>query len=763
VTEACPDGASPRPNPFAFPSETAFRFALLIAAVLGATLYVWDWIWTAAGANTTKVAAAATGCSQRFDEARLFAGADPLALRNASADFRNCVQRTYADAAVWMLGGVGLTLVVAALLTVAWPLIKKRRANFRPLVAADAPDVLATLGELSREAGLRREPRWVWNPIRTGATGLAYGYPGRYSVGLTGGLVVLHSTDRDAFRAILRHELAHIRNRDVAITYATLALWYAFLLASVLPFAVTLLDEGGFALSITWRLAALAVLVYVTRNAVLRSREIYADVRASVADGRSGALARVVCSLTVQQGRLPGRLFALHPAPEQRVAALGDTRALFSIGWIAAFAAGVAATINFDSVHMLVGWYVDDPLDVAMLAALVFAPLVVGVVGLALWRDRFAALASGTRAESIWPLGAALVAGLLVGPELSLASAIPGQGRGLLADLLHGQGLLWVVTLAGLALLLLAWIADTASVWLRVHAARRSPSSWTFALLVAAGVLTIVLGTFYSLHEFSEGIDFSRLLTGEEHRQVAAVTFAGPTWLWQLVMDPQTLVVIERPLIPVAIVLLWAVPLGTVLVRRRRTGDAPWAFLDPGGRLDPDRPDVRLVRPVVIGVLGGLACLVAYALHRGCIHTFVALDTRNRDEFLLTFFFWQIVIALVAQFVAAGVAVGFARDRVPLAEGLCAATVTGTIAAFGIVAGPVAGGCLDPLSIRPGPCAWDVSRDFTWDVWRQVISEGAVAAVFAGVAVLAVEALMRSVRSHRLAAPGPTGPAKASP
>jgi hypothetical protein len=104
-----------------------------------------------------------------------------------------------------------------------------------------------------------------------------------------------------------------------------------------------------------------------------------------------------------------------------------------------------------------------------------------------------------------------------------------------------------------------------------------------------------------------------------------------------------------------------------------------------------------------------------------------------------------------------------ARDRSRVAEGLCAATVTGTIATFGLVSGPVAGGCVDPLSIRPGPCSWDVSGDFTWDVWRQTISEGAVAAVLAGFVVLAADRLARAAGLRRLATSTPTGPAKASP
>ena len=39
----------PRLNPFAFPSDTTFRFVLLVGAVLGTTLYVWNWIYFAVG------------------------------------------------------------------------------------------------------------------------------------------------------------------------------------------------------------------------------------------------------------------------------------------------------------------------------------------------------------------------------------------------------------------------------------------------------------------------------------------------------------------------------------------------------------------------------------------------------------------------------------------------------------------------------------------------------------------------------------------
>jgi hypothetical protein len=224
------------------------------------------------------------------------------------------------------------------------------------------------------------------------------------------------------------------------------------------------------------------------------------------------------------------------------------------------------------------------------------------------------------------------------------------------------------------------------------------------------------------------------------------------------VLDPQTQLILERPFVPLAVVALWAFPLAAVLVRRRRTGEAPWAFLDPGGRIDAERPRVSLLRPLAIGAAVGAACLVAYAVHRAALHASVEPATRGRDEFLLGFFFWQLVLALGAQALAGGVATALARDAVRLAEGLCAATVAGTIAVFGVVAGPFAGGCVDPLSLNPGPCEWTVSAGFTWDVWRQAIAQGAVVAVGAGLVVLAAHALLRARKpADELSAAGASG------
>ena len=58
-----------RLNPFVFPSDTTFRFALLVVAVLGANLYVWNWLWHALGSDGQAVAAGYEFCVRTYGTA----------------------------------------------------------------------------------------------------------------------------------------------------------------------------------------------------------------------------------------------------------------------------------------------------------------------------------------------------------------------------------------------------------------------------------------------------------------------------------------------------------------------------------------------------------------------------------------------------------------------------------------------------------------------------------------------------------------------
>ena len=731
----------PRLNPFAFPADTTFRFVLLIVAVLGSTLYIWDWIYFAVGDNGARYKERAAACLDQSP-----AGASDLGdFTRGSQTFRACVQALDRPSAWWMLAGALAVLVVAIVLTLFIPSWKRRRMKLRPLTKADAPAVVATVHELANEAGLSEPPTLVWDPLDPSPTGLAFGHVGQYTVAVTGGLVVRATTDPDAFRAVLLHELAHIRNRDVDLTYFTLSLWYGFLLAAILPFTLTLFDESADSFfAVGWRVTALAALVYLTRNAVLRSREVYADVRASATPGVSDALGRLLAALPRPRTTSLGRILRVHPDPAVRAAAIADTRPLFRLDLLTAFGAGVSATIAYESAVTFVSSFVTNVEDMRLVAALAFAPAVIGVVGIAVWRASFSTLAEGRRPPPTWPLALSLTAGLMLGPELALVRFANASDDTLLGELLWGRGVLWAAGLTVAVVLVLAWVRTGADAWLRAGAGRRPQLSAIVSLLAAAGVLTVVLGLFYLTRDTRPVIGVSRLATDLQHQQIAQVTWGMPDWIYQLVMNPQIIWTVQRGELMLVLLLVLLVPLAAAFFRRlpARDDEERWAFLDPGGTLSIPPLARHLLRPLLVGLAAGGAFLIAELVLRAGLHYWMDADTRARDELILAFFAWQVVLALIAQGAAGAIATAISGHRARVVDGLGAAFVTGSIAVVGIMGGPTAGGCVDPVSINPGPCSWDIPASFFWNTYRQVLVEGAIVALAAGLVTLGVLALV---------------------
>jgi Zn-dependent protease with chaperone function len=728
VSTATASERRPRLNPFAFPSDTAFRFGLLVAAVIGANLYVWQWI----GSTTRRdEALAGAGACLQLSPARATSSAQFAAATDA---FGSCVAHLYRYQVWWMLGGTAALLAVAAAILLCAPLWITRRRKLRPLTSADVPAAVAAVAELAREQGLE-PPRLLWNPLDASAGGLAFGRPGRYSIAVGAGLVVQQATDPPAFAAVVRHELAHIRNRDVGITYFTLAVWYAFLLVAVLPFVFTLLDDGRTLTGVVWRLAVLALLVYLTRNAVLRSREVYADLRASVPDGPGGALRRVLGGLPRPQPSVLGKLRSVHPDPARRLAALEDTRPLFPLGAAVAFAAGLTATIAFESVVQLLSSFVDDPFDLHLLAGLVFVPLAAGVVGIAIWREAFAAHADGRDPASPWADALALAAGFLVGPELAL-DRIATADSTLLRELGSAGGLLWAAVLVTGLVLLVAWIRTSASWWLRALGGRRPLAAQTAGLLVGGAALSSFTAVFSTVRELRPSLAFSRAASSFEHQQVDAQVWALPEHVWQFVMDGELLVIAHKPYFVPVLALLVLFPFAAVLARRGPL-EAPWAFLDPGGRLETPPLMLRPLLPLGLGAAAGLAFLAAAVVLRFGVHYGAGAETRATDAAVLSFYVTTVALALAVQLVAG--AAGAVRGG--LVGALGAAFVAGCFGWLGIVGGPAVGGCIDPLSLNPGPCAWTVPASVSWAVFKQVIAEGAILGLAGGLAVVGAQAL----------------------
>ncbi|MFE0253389.1 M56 family metallopeptidase [Streptomyces sp. NPDC059010] len=164
------------------------------------------------------------------------------------------------------------------------------------------------LSALADRAEVSREPRFVVD-MRPGkaSTAVAFGRAGRYVVVLPAALLKERTLHPGNFEAVVLHELAHIRNRDVDITYLTVTLWRAYCVLVLLPYAVlqswlvfqqTVLDRDHlfWADATPWLgevlfAAFLVAQVQLSRADVLRSRELCADLDA-VASGADTAVWR---------------------------------------------------------------------------------------------------------------------------------------------------------------------------------------------------------------------------------------------------------------------------------------------------------------------------------------------------------------------------------------------------------------------------------------------------------------------------------------
>src|SRR5262249_20877662 len=140
---------------------------------------------------------------------------------------------------------------------------------------------------------------------------------GRRYVRLNAGLTACHTTDPALFRAVVLHELAHLRNRDVDQAYLARAIWWSFLALALAPMVLVTVHPRLLATPTRWRLVdfwtkstlrtglallVLTALVYLTRTAILRTREVYADARVSIWEGPGTALREVVSALTPPKG-----------------------------------------------------------------------------------------------------------------------------------------------------------------------------------------------------------------------------------------------------------------------------------------------------------------------------------------------------------------------------------------------------------------------------------------------------------------------------
>jgi Zn-dependent protease with chaperone function len=696
---------SPRLNPFAFPSDTDFRFVVLVAAILGSCLYMYNWLFNVVPGSSRALVETAARCQAVGPRAQNAGAAiqDLLGLNvtqtpqqaafvAASNAYASCIAPYNQALALWMLGGVALVWALGFAIYWVIPTWKIKRGNLVPLPMEDVPEVGTYLQELSAEAELRKPPTFLWNPLNQAPSGVAFGRLGRYYVALTGGLVRTFYTDRERFRGIMLHELAHLRNGDVDKTYLSVAVTLAFVVAAVTPFALVLARaDSDTALQLLWRVAVLIGLVAFSFCAVLRSRETYADVRASSWGASANGLRQVLKELPSAHAGGWQRWLRLHPEPRDRIAHLESTDSLFGLQFWEAFAAGLAVAIAAPNVQNLIQvgtTRVQQATLGPLVAGLIFGPLLVGIVGLQVWRATFAARARGRPTPRVGVVALGVAAGLALGQPLSLRAAIgttdqPNDVMSFVFNLLWGG-----LALIGLALFF-RWLMGAASTWLEVSFESRSPQpSYVLGLTVASGVLAAWLAVLFFLRDFAEIVPLGP----------ASLASLGIAVLLVLGVPLVTWWILPGAVTFAAVISVWALPLGAWLRSRASTPRrASWAFLDRPASIAGAGPGgVSLRGPLRTGLVAAVVFVILLIVLRFGARLIVSEATRDSDQFKVGFYvLWLLLATLVEAGVAATVA--WRATQLAAVQGLFAASVAGFAMAMGILTvNLVFGGTLGP-------------------------------------------------------------------
>ncbi len=725
----------PRLNPFAFRSDTDSRFVLLIISVLGSSLVFFNALAVTLPFLHQQVVVW-YHCALEFQRVRPANYTDHYAYINAleaaNTTYERCSSSFLFMLSALSFGGVALVLAVAAGIYWSFPIWKLRRGKLVPLSREDAPEVVDYLSNLCREVGLTSHPRFVWNPLNLTSGALAFGRLRRYYVALSGGLVTQFYTDQPAFRAIVLHELAHLRNADVDKTYFTVAIWWAFVAVALVPFVVIGLFQSSLAVTfdLGLRVLPLTVLVYLTRNAVLRAREYYADVRASTWNG-SGALSRVLKALPHSRQGWQATV-SVHPDPDERCQVLDETQRLFRLNFWEAFGVGVAVTIAFSNIQTLAGLIGSltgiQPIDYLTLEllvpAIIFAPIIVGVLGLNTWRATFAKIARDEAPDAAGLLGLSLGFGLILGRFLLLSpQSLPGLTD--LATLIYD--LPWNVLLLIGLFFFFRWIAAGASVWLEIAAARRSPRLiYTSGLIIASVVLIIGLEHLFSYRDLSS-LDLSQGISSVSNPFTDSIEY-----FWLVTLGQLTTLL--------ALMCLWVFPLAASFWRRRmaRAATSSWAFLDSPSQYaglplqEPLRPRLALM----IGLVGGLLYCILLLLIQIWRHSNLSAAITNTDQFIQWFTYGRFVGGAILQAIIAAIVAVWVR-RLGVLYGLFAAFVAGCVMTAGVCGSVLLYG-------------QTIDFFFVWNVLGWIVNGGAILALLTAPVVSALAGWIRRLQHETL-------------
>ena len=670
--------AGTRGSVFALPARTSFRFALLIAAVVASSFFVYEAIYLA----TPRGAALISLMRRCYAQALAHRPSGMTAIASMASAYHQanvCYSGAERTEAWWGLLGIGVLIAAAGAIFVAQPWWYRRRMHLSELTGPGAAELITRLEWVRQRAGMGAVV-WLLQPLNAHLSAFAFGRPRRRFVAVSGGAAVAAVRKPAAFDAVVLHELAHIKNRDIDQTYLALAIWRAFVVAALLPLAVLLIFTQvlGEPQQLIWRVAVLALIVYLLRNAVLRSREFDADARARELDPET-ALGTVLASQPARAGRRTWHLGWTHPSGQERAAALLDPAPLYRFGFWDGLAVGLVGALGASATHEILMLLTTTVGVRYVVTAIIFSAFAGPAVAVAMWRRQLPE--AGTGVVKGWAAGLGLALGLALGPVVALSAA---YSQALAPDHpgLAAVGVLVVWT--GLAVVIFTplpvWVGHWADAWQQRadSAASRVPARGAMVAAAVAAWVVMAIGLYLLLETFALLFDGSsaaaewHLLAGLLRGTAIVITQQGVGW--------------------VVCLLVVGMPLAAAVAHRRwrQAGEAHDAA-------------VRRRRWLVTAVLCLAGCLAAVALTLGVsavTHARIAELVRWSPDFLgrLVLFDEQaiVVVAVVCALIAA------ARARSAVGVALSVA-VGAAVAAAGALALSNAGAidrCFGSLSIQ---------------------------------------------------------------
>ncbi|WP_158973180.1 M48 family metalloprotease [Streptomyces griseus] len=264
------------------------------------------------------------------------------------------------------LGVLGVGGFVLYWLSPYQQILFRRLLRLRPTPRVGAalgyrPDLADAVFRLADDAGVTVHGVWL-NADEYTKNAVAFGHWGRRHIELASGMATLFDEDPGTFEVVVRHELGHIRHRDLDVTHGVTALWGAFtvLLAAAFCFAVSGdAGDGPYLLRLSFHLALLACLLYAARNTFLQSRELHADAFAvrggplgtDAGKERRRKLDTFFADLAEARGGT-GLPFATHPALRRRRAALRHSSLA---GELTVWDAALTGCVALLAVNILMG------------------------------------------------------------------------------------------------------------------------------------------------------------------------------------------------------------------------------------------------------------------------------------------------------------------------------------------------------------------------------------------------------------------------